>query len=110
MAIAYSINTAKSRRDNGQTFVTITLDGSYAAGGYALTNSSLGMLDTPDFISMDYIHAAATNAFVPVYDRANNKIKVFKSGASGSTMTECASGDITASHSIECEVQGRPAL
>ena len=112
MAIAYAIdpNPLKSRRDLGETLVTITLDGSYGAGGYALTNSSLGMLDTPDNIIMTYVHATATSDFVPVYDRANNKIKVFKSGASGSTLTECVSGDITTSHSIICTVQGRPMI
>lgn len=112
MAIAYSIdpNPLKSRRDLGQTLVTITLDGSYAAGGYALSNAGLGMLDTPDNIQMQYVHATATSDFVPVYDRANNKIKIFKSGTAGATLNECVSGDITASHSIICTVQGRPAI
>lgn len=109
MAIAYSIS-ANSRRDVGQTLVTITLDGSYAAGGYALTNSSLGMLDNPDHINMQYVHATATNDFVPVYDKTNNKIKIFKSGTAGATLNECVSGDITSSHSIICEVRGRPTL
>jgi hypothetical protein len=112
MAIAYAIdpNPIKSRRDMGQTMVTITLDGSYAAGGYALTNANLGMLDTPDAIDMQYVHATATNDFVPVYDRANNKIKIFCSGTASATLNECTSGQITSGHTILCKVQGRPAL
>jgi hypothetical protein len=110
MAIAYSIDNNKSRRDVGKTVVTITLDGSYAAGGYALSNTSLGMLDTPDNINMQYVHATATSDFVPVYDRANNKIKIFCSGTASATLNECTSGQITSGHSIICEVQGRPIL
>jgi hypothetical protein len=110
MAITYSIDRARSRFDQGQTLVTITLDGSYAAGGYALSNTGLGMLDNPDEIEMTYIHATATSDFVPVYDRANNKIKIFKSGTAGATLNECAGGDISSSHSIRCIVMGRPIL
>jgi hypothetical protein len=112
MAIAYAIdpNPLKSRRDMGQTLVTITLDGSYSAGGYALSNAGLGMLDTPDNIEMNYVHATATNDFVPVYDRANNKIKIFCAGTASATLNECTSGQITSGHSIICTVQGRPVL
>jgi hypothetical protein len=94
----------------GETLVTITLDGSYAAGGYALSNPAMGMLDTPDNINMTYVHATATNDFVPVYDRANNKIKVFKAGTAGATLNECVNTDITSGHSIICQVRGRPTL
>jgi len=109
MAIAYAISS-NSRRDLGQTIVTLTLDGSYAAGGYALTNANLGMQDNPDVVNPTYVHATATNDFVPVYDKANNKIKIFCSGTASATLNECTSGQITSSHSIICEVRGRPVL
>jgi hypothetical protein len=110
VALVYTIDNSRSRKGDGQVFVTIQLDGSYAAGGYALSNSSMGMLDTPHMITMQYVHATATNDFQPVWDRANNKLKVFKTGSSGSTLAECTSGDITSSHSVQCVVSGRPIL
>src|SRR5262245_37133504 len=112
MALAASVdpNPLKSRRDLGQTLVTFTLDTAYPAGGYPVVNSAIGMLDTPDNMSFQYVHATATNDFVPVYDRANNKIKIFKSGTAGATLNECVSADITASHTIIATVSGRPAL
>jgi len=109
MAISVS-RSAKSRPDLGKQVSTITLDGSYAAGGYAVSNAALGMVDTPDQVTMTYSHATATNNFVPVYDFANNKIKIFKSGTAGATLNECVSGDITSSHSIVVEATGRPIL
>jgi hypothetical protein len=110
MAISYSIDHTRSRRDRGETVVVLTLDGSYSAGGYALSNAGLGMLDTPDTIEMNYVHATATSDFLPIFDRANNKIKVFKSGTAGATLNECVNTDITSGHSIRCVVKGRPIL
>ena len=86
----------------------ITLDGSYAAGGYALDNGQMGVISTPANYELTYIHATATNDFVPVYDPANNKIKIFKSGTAGATLNECASGDITSSHKIRATSLGAP--
>jgi hypothetical protein len=105
------IDYARSRRDRGETIVVLTLDGSYGAGGYALSNAGLGVLDTPDSIEMQYVHATATSDFLPVYDKVNNKIKIFKTGAVvGTTLAECVAGDITSGHSIRCVVKGRPIL
>lgn len=104
MAIAYA--RVNKKPDLGRVIVDITLDGSYAAGGYALDNTQLGLIGNPVNMDLTYVHATATNDFVPVYDPANNKIKVFKSGTAGATLNECVSGDITSSHKIRATVQG----
>lgn len=102
MAIAY----ARVSKKADSVTTDITLDGSYAAGGYALDNAQMGLLKTADNMDLTYIHATATSDFVPVFDPANNKIKVFKSGTAGATLNECASGDISSSHKIRATAYG----
>src|SRR2546423_4080793 len=109
MAISVAIDP-KSDRSLGRTVGTITLDGSYAAGGYAVTNSQFGMADGPDFVTLNYVHATATNDFVPVWDKANGKVKIFCSGTASATLNECTSGQITSGHSIQFTAMGRPIL
>jgi hypothetical protein len=109
MALAYAM--VERRSDMRQNIVDITLDGSYAAGGYALDNPSLGIVGNPTNVDCNtYVHATATNDFVAVWDPANNKVKVFKSGTAGATLNECVSGDITTSHKIRATVTGTPRL
>jgi hypothetical protein len=108
MALAYT--RRNSRPDQGRVVTDIVLDGSYSAGGYAVSLPAVGMIGTPDQVEMTYIHATATNTFLPVYDYANNKIKIFKSGTAGATFNECVSGDITSSHSIRFVASGTPIL
>lgn len=108
MAIAYA--PVEKRPADGISIVDITLDGSYSAGGYALSNASIGMLTTPRQADLTYIHATATNDFVPVFDPVNNKIKIFKSGTAGATLNECVSGDITSSHKIRATFHGDVAI
>lgn len=110
MAIAYARVTKGCRPDQGMMMTDITLDGSYAAGGYALDNASLGLIGQAQSMDLEYIHATATNYFQPVFDPVNNKIKIFKSGTAGATLNECASGDITSSHKIRVSAYGTPRL
>jgi hypothetical protein len=108
MAIAYA--AVERRPDIGRAITDITLDGSYSAGGYALDNAQLGLLAQAQNMDLTYVHATATSDFVPVYDPANNKIKVFVSGTAGATLNEATSGQITSSHKIRATVHGTPRL
>lgn len=111
MAIAYARDPGfATRPDLGMVTTVITLDGSYSAGGYAIDNPSIGMIGTPGNMDLTYVHATATNDFVPVWDKANGKIKIFKSGTANATLNECAAGDITSGHSIIATAHGVPRL
>lgn len=108
MAIAYAV--VERRPDIGRNIIDITLDGSYTAGGYALDNGSMGMLSNPTGMDLTYVHATATNDFVPVWDPANNKLKVFKSGTADATLNECVGANITSSHKVRATVYGNARL
>ena len=107
MAIVYT--RKPSRPDLGQMTTDIVLDGSYGAGGYAIDLPSIGMLDTPDHVEVNYTHQTATLTLNSAYDYVNNKLKFFKSNTA-SAPTEAASGDITASASVRVVATGRPRL
>ncbi len=104
MAIAYSIDL-DSRRDLGQTTVDVTLDGSYPANGYPLSNAGLGMMDKPDSVQAN---TSSVQGVIGMWDKTNNKLKMFK-GAAG-LLVECAAGDISSANVITLEVTGRPVL
>ena len=98
MAISYAL-VSRDPTSN-KTVTDITLDGSYSAGGYAVTAAGLGVVQLPANMDLTYIHATATNDFVPVWDPTNSKIKIFCSGTASATLNECTSGQITSSHKI----------
>lgn len=104
MAIAYK--TVRALPDVYKAIIDITLDASYASGGYALSNSSLGMLAKPDMLDFE---VRTGDGFVPRWDQANNKLKMFKVGAAGA-LTECVNTDLTASVVVRAEVTGTPIL
>ena len=112
MAIAY----ASVRRGVSGNFrtnvVDITLDGSYAAGGYALTAASLGV----GTILMLIPYVRTGENVIAQYDGVNVKLKVLK-GASTVTVTsgnaafsELAANDtlISANTVVRCWVVGDP--
>lgn len=103
MAIAYT--RVQSYPDSYTNIVDVTLDGSYASGGYVLDPKALGVL------AIDAIDASFVTGegFVPEYVASSSKLKIFKVGAAGA-MTECASGDLTSSMKVRCTVLGRPIL
>jgi hypothetical protein len=92
MAIAYNIVDRSPL--SGRTSVEITLDGSYSSGGYALSNSGLGLLTNPASVQLT---VRSGQGFTPVYDKANNKLKMFKSAAGATAHTECANTDLSSS-------------
>ena len=110
MAIAYSIirkGVAGNMRIN---IVDVTLDGSYAAGGYALTAASMGVGTvynlSPQVITNEGVEAQ--------WDQAGAKLRVVK-GANTVTVTsgngaysELATNDtlISANTKVRCVVIG----
>lgn len=104
MAIAY--NLVRRMPDMSKTIVDITLDGAYAAGGYALTNSALGMAAKADMIDPMVITAQGFDA---AWDQVNNKLKMWKSGST-SAKAECVAGDLSSAVVVRCEVTGIPLI
>jgi hypothetical protein len=109
MALSYVRDVVSSRPDQGHMITDITLDTAYPAGGYPLSNAALGMLLTPTHVecSSMYSHGTATLSMLAIWDKTNNKLKIFKSNTAAAP-TEAASADITASHSVRVKATGKP--
>jgi deoxyhypusine synthase len=105
MAIAY--NVVRRMPDVQKAVVDITLDGAYAAGGYALTNAQLGMLVTPDMV--DPI-VTTGQGFTPEWNKTTNKLLMFKTAAGAGAHAECVAGDLSSAVVVRCEVTGTPML
>ena len=104
MAIAYTV--VAKRPDAGRTVVDVTLDGSYASGGYALDPKQMGM------ISIDGVDASFTTGegFAANYIASTGKLKLFKNAAGAGAFTEGANTDFTSSIKVRCDVTGTPLL
>jgi len=104
MAIAYTV--VSRRPDVSRMVIDVTLDGSYASGGYVLDPKQMG------FISVDAVDAgmATGEGFTATYTTATGKLKMFKSAGAAGQHTECASGDLTSSMKVRCDVTGTPLL
>lgn len=109
MAIGYSIikkGVAGNMRIN---IVDITLDGSYAAGGYALTAASLGVSTIHHVVP-----TPQGDGIVPIWDVTNSKLKLYKGAstvtvtAGNAELTELATNDtiIDANSKVRCVVIG----
>jgi hypothetical protein len=99
MALAY--NVVKKLPLSSKTIVDITLDNAYPANGYVLSNTGLGVLDSPHMVDLDIKTA---QGFTPVWDQVNSKLKMYKSAGAAGQHTECASADLTSSVVVRAEV------
>jgi hypothetical protein len=59
---------------------TILMDSSYATGGEAI--------DAPGDLGYERWHAGASGGYVPFWDKANQKIMVYRQSAATSALTE----------------------
>jgi hypothetical protein len=105
MAISYKI--VAQYPDMRTTIVDVTLDASYAAGGYALSNASMGVLSNP--VSVDATMNYATTQPIPLWDSATNKLAFFKSNTAAK-VTECANTDLSTSNVCRLTVIGQPVV
>jgi hypothetical protein len=105
MAIAY--NVVRRLPDTGKTIVDITLDGSYAAGGYALDPGSLGMELAPDMVDPQIITG---QGFTPQWNQSTGKLQFFKNAAGAGAFTECVNTDLSTAVKCRCEVTGYPRI
>ena len=106
MAIVYNI--VRKSPDQSKMVVDITLDGSYSAGGYALTPASLGLLAAPDMV--DPILRSG-QGLVPVWNQSTGKLMMYRTGAVVSTpLQEAVNTDITTAFIVRCEVTGIPLV
>lgn len=103
MALAYSI--VRKNPLAHRVVVDITADAAYPAGGWPLTNSSMGVLSTPDAVNCE---VKTAQGFLAEWDSVNNKLKMWKSAAGATAFTEAASADITTSVIIRADVQANP--
>jgi hypothetical protein len=105
MAIAYNI--VSKLPDERKTIVDITLDGNYAAGGYALTPASMGMLAAPDMVDPQIVTG---QGFAPQWNKGTAKLQMFKNAAGAGALTECANTDLSSAVVVRCEVTGLPLI
>lgn len=105
MALAYKF--VRRMPDVNKTVVDITLDGSYAAGGYALVNASLGLASAPDML--DPV-VATGQGFTPIWNQSTGKLMMYKSAAIAGAHTECVAGDLSSAVVIRCECIGVPLI
>lgn len=107
MAIALSVNSDTVPGDRRMHVVDVTLDGSYAAGGYAITAANVG-LSSIDQVILPGVKTAlsATTALAPEWDYTNGKLKFFKGNGVGA-LTEAANTDITSAMVIRCIFIGK---
>jgi hypothetical protein len=109
MAITYNI--VRRMTDQSKAIVDITLDANYAAGGYALTPSAMGMIQTnpattPDMVDPQVITG---QGFTPQWNQGTNKLQMFKTGAGLSgALAECVNTDLSSAVKVRCEVTGTP--
>lgn len=107
MALAYTI--VRKLPDVSKTIVDITLDGSYAAGGYALTPASLGMEAAPDMVDPQIVTTTG-QGFIPSWNQQTGKLQFFKNAAGAGAFAECVAGDLSASVKCRVEVTGIPLI
>lgn len=108
MALAYNI--VRRMPDVSKAIVDITLDGSYAAGGYALAAAGLGMEAAPDMVDPQVVTTVGAG-FIPSWNQQTGKLQMFKTGAALSgVLAECVAGDLSASVKVRCEVTGIPLI
>ena len=101
MAIAYA--TVARYPDRYNVITDITCDGAYAAGGYALTASQLGVL------SIDGADAESVtgDGFTPCYVASTGKLKIFKSAAVAGQHTEAVAADLSTANKFRLTVTGK---
>ena len=110
MALAYTPKVANSRPDNGVMVTDIVLDGSYPAAGYALDLASIGMLDTPDHVEVNFnVYHTATLCPTAKFSPTGNKLMFLKSNTAA-VPTECANTDLTSGDTVRIVATGRPRL
>jgi len=66
---------------------TVEGPSSYAAGGFATNPVKFG-LTTVEFCSLNPVESAATLAFMPRYDHASGKIKLFEANTADAALVE----------------------
>lgn len=110
MALAYARVTGGPgpgsigfRPDQGMTVTDVTLDGSYPANGYPLSNQSLGLLANPSSVDLD---VGTAQGFTPVWDTTNNKLKMFKSAGAAGAHAECVAGDLSTAVVVRVTCRG----
>jgi len=104
MALVYT--RVASRPDLRETVTDVTLDGSYGAGGYAVSNAGLGLLSNADAMDISYSHPTAASGNVAQYQPVTNKIMIFEAGTAAGPLAECSAGDITSSHKMRVVAKG----
>lgn len=103
--MALSYNVVRKNPVANRVVVDITADAAYPAGGWALSNASMGVLSTPDAVNCE---VKTAQGFLPEWDAVNNKLKMWKSAAGATAFTEAASADITTSVIIRADVAANP--
>jgi hypothetical protein len=102
MALAFSRVSKASIGSQYQIITDVTLDGSYASGGYAITPAKLGHRN-----SITHVHDAITSTgFLARWVPSTQKLMIYKTPTSGA-LTECASSDLSSSATIRLVSQGK---
>jgi hypothetical protein len=104
--MAIAIARVRSQPDSQRIISDVTLDGSYASGGYAVTAGQLGLL------TIDHMNAwfRGGEGFIAEYIPSTGKIKCLKSAGAAGAMAECVAGDLSTANVVRVEAIGAPVL
>jgi hypothetical protein len=91
MALAYSIEKRLAMGNVRGRLVKITTDTDYAAGGYAISAASCGLLSTVD--ALVYAGQPTPTGYLPVFDTDTQKLAFYRDTGSAAAFTEASSGD-----------------
>ena len=92
-AIAKPTNIKTNSNNNGklrERTWDVTFSGSYATGGESITARSVGLNEIHTVQGVVTEAAGQTTLWVPLWDSANSKLKLFGAGTGATGMTEHA--------------------
>lgn len=102
MAISFVRSSKIAVGSNYRISGDLTLDGSYGAGGYALTAALFGHRNTLNSVEV----AISNTGFLSVYRPSTLKLQFYKVGAAGA-LTECVAGDLSSAAVVRIHTLGK---
>jgi hypothetical protein len=108
MAATPAIVNRGAAGDLFSRIVDVTLDGSYPAGGYALTPQQLGFGLNGQILFVDAGTVSKTGGWLVGWDYTNGKLQVFDgSGAASAAMHEAGAGTVLTTVVVRLQVFGK---
>src|SRR5215210_5871649 len=105
--MAITLTRVKALPDQRRTIYTLTCDGSYSSGGYAISPRDLGLFQIDSLMAYE----TSGQGNLAQWDAPNGKLRVFQTGAALSgVFSEAVSGDLSTANVFRIEATGNPVL